>query len=220
MQKPVVIVNFKTYAQASGEKALHLARVCEEVANSLDADIRIAVQTSDIRMIAKEVSIPVYAQHVDAVTHGSHTGWVLPENVKEAGAIGTLLNHSEHRLEMENLKECVKRAREVGLAVVICAVDDVMGEAVSALNPDFVAVEPPELIGGDISISTAQPELITNSVNKICKNNPDMLLVGAGVKTGADVKLGLELGASGVLLASGITKAEDPEKALRGLLEF
>jgi triosephosphate isomerase len=42
---------------------------------------------------------------------------------------------------------------------------------------------------------------------------------GAGISTGEDVVAARELGADGVLLASGVAKAEDPGEALRSLVD-
>ncbi len=211
---PTLIVNFKTYSEATGESALKLAKVCDRVSKVEDADIRIAVQSCDLRMIASEVDIPVYAQHVDAIEPGSHTGWVLAEAVEQAGADGTLLNHSEHTLGMDRLEETIDRVKSLGLDVVVCAKDADVGKSVSKFDPDFVAVEPPELIGGDVSVSSAKPELIERAADKV----DGRLLVGAGVKDGDDVKKSLELGAVGILVASGVCKAGDVEEAVKGLV--
>ncbi len=211
---PVIIVNFKTYAEATGAKAERLARICAEVAKKKKADIRVAVQATDIYRISRAVSIPVYAEHVDPIDPGRNTGFTLPEAVKAQGARGTLLNHSEHRLDAETLLRSVKEAKEAGLAVVICAATPEEGAAYATLSPEFVAVEPPELIAGKVSVSEAKPEVIARAVAMITAP----LLVGAGIHTGKDVAVALKLGAKGVLLASGVTQAPDPKKALLALL--
>jgi triosephosphate isomerase len=219
LKTPVIIINFKTYRSATGERALKLAKICEKVANEAKASIAVAVQASDIYRVSQEVSIPVLAEHIDDAEYGSHTGRILAEDVKENGAAGTLLNHSERRLRIDILEKSIERAKEAGLVVVACANDADTGKAISAYDVDFIAVEPPELIGGDISVSSAEPELITESVEKICgKQKCSKVLVGAGVKSGEDVRTALKLGAAGVLVASGITKADDPEKALKELV--
>jgi triosephosphate isomerase len=210
----MIITNFKTYESATGQAALDLGKIHEEVAKETGADIRICPQATDLAWLSHELKFPVYAQHIDPIEFGSHTGHILPENVKMAGAAGTLLNHSERRLEREVLRASVRRAKEAGLEVIICAKDPEEGASFLEFEPDLIAVEPPELIGGDISVSTAQPEIVTNAAKLI---GTDKLLVGAGVKTGADVKKALELGARGVLLASGITKAADPKAVLMDL---
>lgn len=213
--KPLIVINFKTYFQASGQNALNIAKACEQVSRETGADIRICVEAADIQTLAAAVDIPVYAQHIDAIEPGSHTGWILAENVAEAGAEGTLLNHSEHRLNIDVLERSIQRARDAGLKVIACANDAKVGEAIKAFNPDYIAVEPPELIGGEVSVSDARPELISEAVEKIGDN----VLVGAGVKDAEDVRKSLELGAKGVLVASGVAKADDPYEAIRELVQ-
>ncbi len=173
-------------------------------------------------MIAESVEIPVFAQHIDPIKPGSHTGHVLPEAVKEAGgAVGTLLNHSENRMILADLEAAIRRAEEVGLMTMVCSNNPAVSAAVAALGPDYVAVEPPELIGTGIPVSKAKPEVVTNTVELVKKVNPDVgVLTGAGISTGEDVKKALELGSVGVLLASGVTKAKDPEKAIRDLVSL
>ncbi len=210
----MIITNFKTYESATGDAALALAMIHDKVAKETGADIRIAVQAADLYRIAQAVSIPVYAQHIDPVGFGSNTGHILPEAVEAAGAKGTLLNHSERRLERDVIQKSIERAKELGLEVVLCAQDPEEGASFVDLDPTLIAVEPPELIGGDISVSTAQPEIVSDAAKLI----NDKCLVGAGVKNGADVKKSLELGAKGVLLASGVTKASDPEEVLLDLV--
>ncbi|MBU0706553.1 triose-phosphate isomerase [Patescibacteria group bacterium] len=210
----MIITNFKTYESATGESALRLAKIHQEVARETGADIQVAVQAVDLARISQELDIPVLAQHIDPVGFGGHTGHILPESVQTAGAAGTLLNHSERRLEREVLKASIQRAKELGLVTIVCAQDPEEGASFLEFDPDYIAVEPPELIGGDISVSTAQPEIIENAAKLI---GSEKLLVGAGVKNGADVRLAIKLGAKGVLLASGVTKASDPKAVLMDL---
>jgi triosephosphate isomerase len=218
--KPLVIINFKTYELSTGEKALELAKICDNVAKDTGANIIVAVSATDIAMIVKEVSIPVYAQHIDPFEYGSHTGHILPQVVKYLGAQGTLLNHSERRLRIDVLEESVLAAKKVGLKTVVCANDAIVGEAVHTFQPDYIAVEPPELIGGTVSVSNAKPQVVRDSVNRICGSHAKgNVLVGAGIKNNKDFKKSLKLGAIGILLASGITKAKKPEKTLRELIK-
>ena len=210
----MIITNFKTYQSASAENAVKLAKIHQEVSEELDADIRVAVQAVDLFRVTEAVNIPVFAQHIDPIGFGSHTGHILPEAVKSVGAEGTILNHSEHRLDRETLQRAIERAKEVGLTTIVCAETPEEGASFLEFDPDYIAVEPPELIGGDISVSTAKPEIIENAAKLI---GHEKLLVGAGVKNGKDVKIAIKLGAKGVLLASGITKAKDPRAVLMDL---
>jgi triosephosphate isomerase (TIM) len=214
MKLPTIIVNFKTYESAIGDKALELAQIHDKVAQETGLSFAICVQPSDIYRISQIVSIPVFAQHIDPVTYGSHTGHILPEAIKQAGAYGTLINHAEHQVEFDVLEQSIMRAKDVGLFTCVCANTPEAAAEIAKFNPDLIAVEPPELIGGDISISSAKPEVITQAVAKIGEGK---VLVGAGVKTSEDTKKAIELGASGVLLASGVTKAKNPYEVLTDL---
>ncbi|GAB6103195.1 triose-phosphate isomerase [Thermococcus atlanticus] len=221
LSEPVIAINFKAYAQATGEGALRIAKAAEKVWKETGVTIVVAPQLADLYRIAQEVEIPVFAQHINPITPGSHTGHVLPEAVKEAGAAGTLLNHSENRMILADLEASIRRAEEVGLMTMVCSNNPAVSAAVAALGPDYVAVEPPELIGTGIPVSKAKPEVITNTVELVKKVNPHVkVLTGAGISTGEDVKKALELGSVGVLLASGVTKAKNPEKAIRNLVSL
>lgn len=218
LQTPVIVLNVKTYDQAIGEKAISIAKIMEEVGNDTGVSMAIAVQATDIFRVRKEVSIPVWAEHIDPVTPGSHTGWTLSEAVKDAGAIGTLINHSEHRLTLAQIDACLTRAKETNLDTIVCTNNIATSKAAAALNPQFVAVEPPELIGGDISVTSADPDIVSGSVEAVKSVNKKVkVLCGAGVKNGKDVSKALELGSEGVLLASGVVKATDKKSVIQDL---
>ncbi|MBN1645833.1 triose-phosphate isomerase [Candidatus Woesearchaeota archaeon] len=214
--KPLIIVNFKTYENATGLRALELAKICEHVQKMTGTHIIVAVQPTDIYMINKKCrKLTVFAQHIDDVDFGQHTGFIMAEAVRDAGALGTLLNHSEHKMRVDFLEGALNRARALGLTTVICANDPKMGKALSELDPDYIAVEPPELIGTKTSVSSAQPQLIIDSVKAISgESHCDKLIVGAGVHDGRDVRRALELGAVGVLISNGFVNAHDPKKVL------
>lgn len=218
LKTPVIVLNVKTYSEAVGTKAVSLAQAMEKVSQETGVSMAIAVQASDIYLCSQSVKIPVYAEHIDPVKPGSHTGWTLPEAVKAAGAAGTLINHSEHRLKLSEIDACLTRAKEVSLDQIVCTNNIMTSKAAAVLNPQFIAVEPPELIGGDISVTTADPGIVSGTVEEVKKINKNAkVLCGAGVKNGVDVKKALELGAEGVLLASGVVKAKDKIEVLRNL---
>ena len=179
----------------------------------------VAPQYTDIYRIAQEVDIPVLAQHIDTINAGGHTGSVLPECIKESGAFGTLINHSERRIELFEIDAAIKKAASLGMSTVVCTNNIETSSAAATLNPDFVAIEPPELIGSGIPVSKAEPEIVEKTVESIHKINKRVkVLCGAGISTGDDLKEAIGLGSEGVLLASGIILAGDPEKALRDLV--
>ncbi len=214
MKLPIIVTNFKTYESATGERALSLAQIHEKIAQKFGINLVVAVQATDIYRIAQEVSIPVFAQHVDDISFGAHTGYLLSEAVRKAGASGTLINHSEHRVDFSKISSIIRRAQEAGLFTIVCAETPQECAEICQFKPDLVAFEPPELIGGDISVSTAKPDIVADAVS-LC--HPSKVLVGAGVKNGHDLRIALELGACGVLLASGVTKAQNPEAVLKDL---
>ena len=220
IKTPIVIVNFKTYAEGTGRKALELAKAAEEVSRETGICFSVAPQFVDIPIIVREVNIPVFAQHIDPIKPGSHTGHILPEAVKEAGADGTLINHSERRLRLADIDAAVTMARELDLITVVCTNNTSVSAAAAALNPDMIAVEPPELIGTGIPVSKAKPEVVTSTVEAVKKINPDVtVLCGAGITNGDDVAAALKLGTEGVLVASGIVKAKDPRKVMEEFAE-
>jgi len=215
---PTIVLNVKTYAEATGINALEIAQLMDKISQEIGASMAIAVQATDISTCAGKVKIPVFAEHIDSITPGSHTGWTLPESVMEAGAVGTLINHSEHRLKLADIDFCVTRAKELNLDHIVCTNNISTSKAAAVFSPNFIAVEPPELIGGDISVTTADPDIVSGSVEAVKDIDKDVkVLCGAGVKNGMDVAKSIELGAEGVLLASGIVKAKDKESVIRDL---
>ena len=220
LQVPIIIVNYKTYSEATGKKAVKLSKIAEEVSLETGVNVGVAPQFTDIASIAGKVSIPVFAQHIDPVAPGSSTGHVLLEAVKEAGAVGTLINHSERQLKLFDIEAIVAKTRESGLFSVVCTNNVAVSAAVAALKPDIVSLEPPELIGTGISVCKAKPEVVTETVALVKHVNPDVvMLCGAGITKGEDVTAALKLGTMGVLVASGVVKAKDPRKVLMEFAE-
>ncbi|MFQ6063913.1 MAG: triose-phosphate isomerase [Candidatus Bathyarchaeia archaeon] len=218
LRTPIILINFKTYEEATGRRAVKLAETAEKVSIETDTCIGLAPQLVDIASVAHLVTLPVFAQHIDPITPGSFTGHILPEAVKVAGATGTLINHSERRLKLTDIDTTVRRAREVGLVSVVCANNPEVSAAVAALKPDMLAVEPPELIGTGIPVSKAKPDVVSGTVELVKEVNSDVVvLCGAGITRGEDVSAALRLSTEGVLVASGIVKAKNPYKVL---LEF
>lgn len=218
LKTPVIVLNVKTYSEATGSNALALAILMDKISKETGASMAITVQATDISLCAEKVKIPVWAEHIDPIKPGSHTGWTLPEAVKTAGAVGTLINHSEHRLKLADVDLCITRAKELNLDHIVCSNNVSTSKAISTFSPNFVAVEPPELIGGDISVTTADPDIVSNSVEAVKSISKNVkVLCGAGVKNGKDVTKAIDLGSDGVLLASGIVKAKDKEKVIRDL---
>ena len=215
----LIVLNLKTYESATGKKVVTLANDLWEAAEVYGADLVVAAQATDIRFLKSEVpELTVYAQHIDPYGYGAYTGYITAEAIIGAGASGTLLNHSERKIDHGTLAETIKVAQDKRLEVIACADSVLEAGQIAQFSPKYIAVEPPELIGGDVSVTT-RPELIVESIDTVRKVDEDItMLVGAGVKTYEDLDKAIELGAAGVLLASGITKAKDPKKAFLNLI--
>ncbi len=212
---PVIIVNFKTYPSGTGSKAEALARLCK----SLSGKIIVAAQAADIHRAAK-TGISVFAQHIDPVEQGKNTGFITAESVKEAGAFGTLINHAEHKIPMDKISKCVERARQNKLAAIVCAAStEEAVEIAKNCSPDYIAIEPPELIAGIVGVSTANPEIITKTINAVNRIKKIPIICGAGVSSSQDVSKAIELGTAGVLVANFVMSAKDQKAALKELLE-
>jgi len=220
LKPPIVALNFKAYPQVSTlEGCLRLSKIAEEVAKDHGVTIMIAPPFPFLAKVCEEVGIPVFAQHADAVEPGAKTGHVTLEQIKGSGACGFILNHSERRMILADIDWIVKRAKEIGLTSLVCTNTVEVSVAAASLFPDIIAIEPPELIGGDISVTTAKPEIVSGTVEAVRKVNKEcLILTGAGVKRKEDLKKALELGTDGVLLASGYVKAKDPKGFLEDLI--
>ena len=217
---PLIALNFKTYSQAIGEKAVKLSKIAEKVSREYGVSVMVAPPIVDLKDVVEAVEIPVFAQHVDPYTPGSHTGSILAEDVKAAGAVGSIVNHSERRLRLADIGMVLERLRVNGLKALLCTDTVETTRAGAALSPEILAIEPPELIGTGIPVSKAKPEVVVNAVEAVKKISPEVhVLCGAGISTGDDVAKAIELGTEGVLLASAYVKASDPEKVLIDMAE-
>ncbi len=214
----VIIINFKAYKEGSGSRALEIAKAVLDVRDRVDDYIAVAPNFLDLAEIVR-MGLDVYAQHVDPIDFGSHTGRITAEMIKEKGAKGSLINHSERRLKLADIDFLIQKFKSIGLTSIVCTNNVNTTKAVAVLSPDYVAVEPPELIGTGIPVSKAEPEVVENSVRAVKDLNPKVkVLCGAGITTHEDYVRALDLGAEGVLLASGIVKAKDPKRALEELV--
>ncbi len=217
-----LIINSKNYEESTLENFNQILKACENLndyAKDLDVEIILCPSIIDLKESTKS-NITIYSQHIDPKYPGAQTGFIIPKLIKSLGVKGSLISHSEHILNYDQIEKNIGFCKENDLFSCVCARDEKSAEKISKFHPDFIAVEPKELIGGDISISTAKPELITKSLEVISQVKPiPKLLVGAGVKNQEDVKKSVELGAKGILVASGVVKAQDIEGAIKDLLD-
>ena len=182
-----------------GERMLKLAKEIDRIAYKYDLDVIVTPQYADIRLLAENTQyIHVYAQHMDPRYPGRGLGSVLPESVKEAGAVGVMLNHAEKKLTLDVIKQTIARADEVGLATIVCA-DSVEEVAeVAKLGPNLIVAEPTELIGTG---TTSDSNYVIETIKTVEEINPDiMVLQGAGISNGQDVYNTIKLGAQEMLV--------------------
>jgi len=217
----ILVINYKAYPSSYGERAVEIAEAAERVMKELGVRIILAVPFTEIGRLSEKFELDIIAQHMDPVAEGAHTGHVTAEMIKSSGGKGSLLNHSERRMLIADIEEAILRLRSAGLYSIACAPTSRTGAAISLLEPDMIAVEPPELIGTGVSVSKAKPEVITSSVELISKVAPRKIpiLVGAGVSNKEDSRKSVELGASGILVASAVMNSKEPEKKIAELAE-
>jgi triosephosphate isomerase len=212
LKTPFILLNFKTYREATGRNAVRIAETAETISQRHSVCIAVSPAYTDIMAVAR-LGVPTFSQHIDAKDPGACTGFVTAESVKQAGAVGTIINHSERPLRLSQAVFCIERAKANGLVTVCCADSMGMTEILMKYRPDFISFEPPELIGSGKSVSRLYPEAVRDVID-LGESKGVKVLCGAGITTKEDVKAALELGACGVLVSSAVVKAKNKEKIL------
>jgi triosephosphate isomerase len=218
MPPTTLFVNFKNYPEVMGEGSIRLAKAVAELSWELGIEVAVAPPTPMLNTIATTVKVPVFAQRAELGEQGKSTGHAIPESIKAAGCSGSLLNHSESRISFEVMRGTIERMKSIGLKACACA--ETAGEAVqvASLDPEFLAIEPPELIGTGRAVSKARPELLTETAQALsAAGYKGSLLCGAGIVSGDDVAAAIRLGTKGILVASSVVKAQDWAAKLREL---
>jgi triosephosphate isomerase len=208
------IINCKNYEEIAGDKIVKFVKIVEKISKKYKIKIAVAPPQHLVGLVSKS-SIPIISQHVDVSKIGSTTGFVVPELLKKSGVNGSLINHSEHRISSKEIALLVLKLRDLKMISILCVKDVAEVKKYAKLNPDYIAIEPPELIGSGKAVSKEKPDLIIKAVNavKSAKNNTK-LLCGAGIVSGEDVSKASELGSQGILVASGIIKAKSWTKMI------
>ncbi len=203
------VINCKNYEEIAGEKIIKFVKTAEKVSKKYKVKIAISPPQHLIGLVANS-SIPILAQHIDNYKVGSTTGFVIPELLKKSKVKGSLINHSEHRISSNEIQKLVLKLKQLKMISVVCVKDVVEVKKYAKLNPDYIAIEPPELIGSGKAVSKEKPELIEKAAEAVkSARNKTKLLCGAGIVSGEDVAKAIELGSKGILVASGIIKAKD-----------
>lgn len=208
---PILILNFKNYLEIAGQKGIELARAVQEVSESYSGRIQFVVAPPQpaLSLVKQNVNIPIFAQHLDYADEGSTTGFFIPKMASSYGAQGSLLNHSEHRIDkLDTIQGLVNRLRSLQMISVVCARSASEVSTFARFEPDYIAIEPPELIGSGRAVSKENPSIVTDSIVAAARMSPNVKVIcGAGITDATDVSSALKLGATGILVASGIIKA-------------
>lgn len=216
--KPLIVLNFKLYPESAGQRALALAKKIAQVKKN-GYEIIVVPSLAMMKEVADKTKLTVFAPHVDPVELGPQTGKIAIEELQSIGVQGALINHSERKIPLTALSEVIKLAKQKKFTIIACASSLSEAKRIAAMKPPYLAYEPPELIGGDVSVCQAQPDLVVNAVESVKAISPDTrILCGAGVNKKEDVGQALLLGAEGVLIGHALPKAKDPKKFLEELL--
>ncbi len=217
MRPLTIIVNLKHYEKSSGARAGDFLKLFRNLSVPDGCEVNFALNPIDIRITADFPQLTFISQHVDPVSYGAHTGHISMESLKGLGIKGSIINHSERRLNPDTIRDTVLRAKEIDFQITVCCESPEEVRQFSSLEPYSIAYEPPELIGGNVSVTTSRPEIIKETA-EICHSKSVKLLVGAGIKNRSDVSKSIELGADGVLLASGVVLSNNPLDTLNSLI--
>ncbi len=258
----MLVINCKNYVEvATASRVRRLVRAADSVAAKLGVEICVAPPQHMIGVAAEEAAsvargrgagssasrrprrrrlLRILSQHADVQSAGSTTGYVIPELLKAAGAEGSIINHSEHRIRPAEIASTIKRLRDAGMTSTLCVRSVRELRRYAPLGPDYVAIEPPELIGSGRAVSTERPEIISGAARAVSEatsrrspppatlsataptaaaDTRPQLLCGAGVVSGADVAKAVELGSVGILVASGIIK-RGPAQWRRAIMDL
>jgi triosephosphate isomerase len=218
--KGPIIINCKNYLEIAGEKIFQLSEIAQEVSERYKIEIMIAPPQNSLFYLSQFIKLPLICQHVDDEKIGPTTGFIIPEIAKSYGASGSLINHSEHRMEHANIKNAIERLRQLNMFSVVCASTSREVGELSRFNPDMIAIEPPELIGTGKAVSKVNPSIITESVKEARTYSKNVKVIcGAGIVDKTDIQSAIKLGSQGILLASGLIKSESWKNKLIELSE-
>jgi triosephosphate isomerase (TIM) len=218
--KGLIIINCKNYLEVAGEKILQLSEIAKDISNSNKVQIMLAPPQNCLFYLSQSIKLPLICQHIDDEKIGATTGFIIPELAKSYGASGSLINHSEHRIEHTHIQNLVERLRQLNMTSIVCAATSKEVGELARLQPNMIAIEPPELIGTGKAVSKVNPSIITDSVKEAGRYSENIKVIcGAGIVDKTDVQSAINLGSKGILLASGLIKSEAWQDKLIELCE-
>jgi len=205
-----LIINLKNYLETAGDNTIKIIKDAEKVSEKTDVEIIVSPPQPSLALVTSQTNLKIISQHIDIKKSGSSTGYYIPEIIQKVGAFGSIINHSEHEIKMEEIRQSIEKLRELNLISIVCIKSAKDLKKILDFKPSYIAIEPPELIGTQKSISTEKPYLITECSNIINDEKTETKLIcGAGISTKEDVKIALENGSSGILVSSSITKSSN-----------
>jgi triosephosphate isomerase (TIM) len=208
-KKGPFVINLKNYLEIAGANTIKIVKDAEKVSQILNIEIIISPPQPYLALTIKQTNLKVISQHIDIKKPGSTTGYYIAEIIEKIGAHGSLLNHSEHELKIDEIKQSIVKLKELKMVSFVCVKTIEELKEILPIEPDYIAIEPPELIGTKKSISTEKPALIKECQDIIKDYQKSQLICGAGINKKEDIKIALENGASGILVSSSITKSNN-----------
>ena len=209
IKKGPFIINLKNYTEIAGDNTIKIVKDAEKVSETLNVEIIISPPQPYLGLITKQTNLKVISQHIDLKKPGSTTGYYIAEIIEKIGAHGSLINHSEHELKIDEIKQSIEKLEKLNMTSFVCVKTIEELKEILSFKPDFIAIEPPELIGTKKSISSEKPSLIKECHNIIKGDQKSRLICGAGINEKEDIEIALENGASGILVSSSITKSNN-----------
>jgi triosephosphate isomerase (TIM) len=218
--KGPIIINCKNYLEIAGERIFQLAEIAQDISEKYKIEIMIAPPQNSLFYLSQFIKLPLICQHIDNEKIGPTTGYIIPELARSYGASGSLINHSEHRLDHASIQNIIERLRQLNMLSIVCASTSREVGELARFNPEMIAIEPPELIGTGKAVSKVNPSIITESVKEARIYSKNIKVIcGAGIVDQTDIQSAINLGSEGILLASGLIKSESWKDKLIELSE-
>ncbi len=219
IKPPIFEMGLKGYL--FGEQAVSFAKLADKISSKYGISIIFDPQFVDIPNVSKETNkLFVFSQHMDYIQRGRGIGRILPEALKEAGVVGTILNHAEYKLKINDIHKTVKRADEVGIITLVCADSPSEAAAIAEFNPNIILAEPPELIGTKSDVGQLLSDFISETTFRVKKINPEIIIgCGAGIKDTEGIRRITEMGIDLTGSTSAILNSDCPEKTLEDMIK-
>ena len=90
---PSLVINLKNYDEIYSNFSIDISKISESVASETGVEIIVCPPNPVLYKVIENVSIPIYAQHVDDAKVGSSTGSIVPELIKSIHCKGLSLIH-------------------------------------------------------------------------------------------------------------------------------